>query len=250
MIVKTINSMKRFILLAVFAVTCLSGTFLSAKAQVAYKQNVNDFDRIEIYGDVYVEMAKADSQTARVEATGISKEDLDISIEKQTLRIKLKPRIYNEIDVKVFVTYRMIREIKTAGGALLVVTDTINGDKLIVDALTSATVRLQVDINNLELKAGQGATISVKGKVETLEASAGSKGLVAGYELIATKTFASCSLGGTLKIHPTDYLEAKANVGGAIYYINRPKQVKISQNLGGKVEEVLSMEESSSQDSL
>ena len=58
------------------------------------------------------------------------------------------------------------------------------------------------------------------------------------------------SLGGTLKIHPTDYLEAKANVGGAIYYINRPKQVKISQNLGGKVEEVLSMEESSSQDSL
>ncbi len=234
--------MKRFILLTAFAITCLCPQF-SANAQVAYKQNINDFNRIEIYGDVYVEMAKADSQTARVEATGISKDDLDISVEKQILRIKLKPRIYNDIDVKVYIAYKAISEVKAAGGSLLVFTDTVRCEKLIVDALTSATVRLQVDINNLKLKAGQGATISAKGKVEALEVAAGSKGLVSGYELLATNVFASCSFGGTLKLYPINYLEAKANAGGAIYYINKPKLVKISENLGGKVEEVMESED-------
>lgn len=242
--------MKRFILSAGFAIACILNPLRHANAQISYIQTLNDFDRIEVYGDIYVEMSKSDNRTTRVEGIGITKDDLDITIDKQTLQIKLKPRIYNHVEVKVFVTYNKIKEIKAAGAAVLVLTDTICGDKLTVDALTSSTVRLQVAISDLELKAGQGATISAKGNVETLEASAGSKGLIAAYELKATKTYASCSLGGILKLNPLDYLEAKANVGGAIYYINRPKQVKISQNLGGKVEEVQSMEENSSQDSL
>jgi len=242
--------MKRFILSVGFAVAFIFNPNANAEAQISYTQTLKDFDRIEVYGDIYVEMSTSKNQTARVEGVGITKDDLEITEDKQTLQIKLKPRIYNYVDVKVFVSYNKIREIKAAGAAVLVLTDTISGDKLTVDALTSSTVRLQVDISNLELKAGQGATISAKGNAETLEVSANSKGLVSAYELLATKAFASGSFGGILKLHPLDYLEAKANSGGTIYYLGKPKLVKVSQSLGGKVEEVLSIDESAAPDSI
>jgi len=242
--------MKRFIYSTVFAIVCIFQPIFDANAQVSYTRNVSDFDRVEIYGDIYCELAIGEKPLVRVEGIGITKEDLDIRVEGQTLRIQLKPRIYNQVEVKIYVNYQNISEIKAAGSAVLVCADTLMGDTFTADALTSATIRLQVDITNLKLKAGQGATISVKGKTGTLEASVGSKGLISGYELQASKALASCSFGGILKIHVADYLEAKASVGGAVYYMNKPKQIKVSENLGGKVEEVSNLEETESSDSL
>ena len=248
--VKTNNIMKRFIFPAILTLVCAIMPTVSTMAQVSYTRSLNDFDRIEAYGDIYCEIVKGSAQTARVEGIGISLDDLDVKVEGQTLRIQLKPRIYSEFDVKIYISYNKVREIKTAGSAVLVSADTLSGDKLTVDALTSSTVRLQVNLSNIELKAGQGATISAKGKVETLEASAGSKGLISGYDLVANKAFASCSFGGILKLHPTEYLEAKASVGGTVYYINAPKQIKVSENLGGKIESVPSMDDTTPSDTL
>ncbi|SDB94528.1 head GIN domain-containing protein [Williamwhitmania taraxaci] len=242
--------MKRFILSAVFAISCAIYPASSVIAQVNYTRNLSDFDRVEVYGEVYCEISFANKQSARVEGIGITSDDLEIKVEGQTLRIKLKPRIYNHVEVKVFLTYQKIREIKTAGAAVLVCADTIAGDKLAVDALTSSTIRLQVNLSNLELKAGQGATIFAKGSAATLEAASGSKSIISAYGLEVEKAFASSTFGGMLKLHPTEYLEAKASVGGTIYYLKSPKQIKVSENLGGKVEEVSFDDETNAPDSL
>lgn len=234
--------MKKFIIAGILCFLCGAMFPQFIIGQVAYSRKVADFDKVEVYGDVYVELAKGDKPTIRVEGKGISTDDLEAKVDGQTLILQLKPRIYDEISVKIYVTYTVLRGIKVGAAANTVCTGTITGDKINVEASSSSNLRINLDVTTATLHASLGATIYATGKVGSLEPSAITKGIVAAYGLISDKVFASATLGGVVKVNPQTYLEGKGGTGGAVYYCTKPKEIKSNTSLGGRVEQVPNMD--------
>lgn len=239
---KTTFDMKKFIYAGILFF--LGGILIPqySDAQVAYTKKVADFDKIEVYGDIYLELAQGSAPSIRVEGEGISSDDLEAKVEGQTLLVQLKPRIYDQISVKIYVTYTVLRGIKVGAAANTVCTGTVTGDKIEVEASSSSNLRINLDVTTATLHASLGATIYATGKVGSLEPSAITKGIVAAYGLISDKVFATASLGGIVKVNPQLYLEARGGTGGSVFYCTKPKEIKTNTSLGGRVEEVPNMD--------
>ncbi|HUW06829.1 MAG TPA: head GIN domain-containing protein [Williamwhitmania sp.] len=234
--------MKKFIYAGLLCFLCGAIAPQFINGQVAYSRKLADFDKVEVYGDIYMELTPGNSPNIRVEGEGISSDDLVAKVDGQTLVVQLKPRIYDQISVKIYVTYTVLRGIKVGAAANTVCNGTVTGDKVDVEASSSSNLRINLDVTTATLHASLGATIYATGKVGSLEPSAITKGIVAAYGLIADKVFASASLGGIVKVNPQSYLEAKGGTGGAVYYCTKPKEIKTNTSLGGRVDEVPNMD--------
>jgi|GEM_PF-864650 Protein of unknown function (DUF2807). len=234
--------MKKFIYASMicFLWSALATQYING--QVSYSSKLANFDKVEVYGDIYIELAQGSAPNIKVEGEGISADDLIAKVDGQTLVVQLKPRIYDQVSVKVYVTYTVLRGIKVGAAASTVCIGTVTGDKIDVEASSSSNLRINLDVTTATLHASLGATIYATGKVGSLEPSAITKGIVAAYGLISDRVFATASLGGVVKVNPQSYLEAKGGTGGSVYYSTKPKEIKTNTSLGGKVEQVPNMD--------
>ncbi|MDK1287648.1 GIN domain-containing protein [Pseudoalteromonas umbrosa] len=126
-------------------------TILSGCANFAYQQEikeVKDFDSIIVGGLAEVFIAQSDHQKIQVLARGMPIEDVITHSENGTLTVTTQGYQSGE-SVKVYVTYKQLRNIKTSGSA------TLTGEnQLIAEHITIVTTG-PGDITSLSLAAKQ-----------------------------------------------------------------------------------------------
>jgi len=213
----------------------LTGSLI-LNAQTREKREIESFDKLDVFGNMNVIMKQGKKETVEIFAKNVAIDQIDISVNDRLLKIKMKSNLFDEdVEVKIIVTYKEIREISTNGAAEIIVNDVIKTDKLFVDATSGARVKIQVDLNAIDLKVYQGAHIDISGKTLVQESFVNTGGVLAGPNFKSDEVYIKMNTGGKAEIIVNQLLDANINTGASLNYFGTPEKNNIKTTLGGKV---------------
>jgi Putative auto-transporter adhesin, head GIN domain len=215
-----------FLILAVF----------TASAQKSEKRIIESFDKLDVYGNIEVEMILSDTESIDIFTTNIDPSEIDTEIKDKLLKIKMKSNLFDDdAKVKVVLRYKEIREISSNAAADVNVKNIIKGDKLFVTATSGGRIKLHVELNAIDLKSYQGAHIDISGKTVLQESFVNTGGVLSGQDFSSDEVFIKMNTGGKAEIIVIKSIEANVNTGASLNYFGTPEKENIKTTLGGKI---------------
>lgn len=205
-------------------------------AQNIEKRKIDSFDKIEVTGNIKVEMKLGDKESLEMRALYVDPVDIITEVEDKLLKIKVKSGLFDDdIDVKIKLTYKEIREITSNASAEIIVNELIKGDKLFAEATSGGRILMKVDINAIELKAYQGAHIDVSGKCKIQESFINTGGVLAASNFECDEVFIKMNTGGNAEVVANKKIEARVNTKATLSFFGRPVEESLKTTLGGHI---------------
>ncbi len=228
---------------ASFLILMVSSTFLYGQKS---KIDVSDYNSIDVFGAVEVELIKSDRHSIEIEYNGISKEDFVADVNSGVLRLKIKNRHYlndwssehnyNRSEyVRVKAYYIELEEIQGQAAAIISSRSAIKSKNLYVDCSMGAEIDLELTAQRAKIKSSMGGILTLTGKVEYINVRASMGGELKASHLKSRVANVSASMGADVRINVDDELEAYASLGAEVYYVGSPSVKNVSRNLGGEV---------------
>ncbi|MCG8582437.1 MAG: DUF2807 domain-containing protein [Bacteroidales bacterium] len=197
-------------------------------------RNVGSFDKIKASKGINVTLIEGDKEQVDVHIKNGEVTDVITEVKNRKLTVKMKTKIYKDVHVQVYVTYRRLREIEAGSGATIDADNTIYAESLKLRAGTEANLLLDVDVNNLEVN-GSTCKIEIEGKTKYQEVSIGTGGKYLAFNLESNETYAKATLGSVVEVTANERLGGTAGSGGVVYYKGDPAKIEKKENTGGKV---------------
>lgn len=225
-----IRNMKRLLIILLVAVTG------SAYAQKTENRNVGSFNGVKAQTGVDVYLKKGSKESVRVVVTGnIEPANVSTDISGGTLKVSVDNGSYNNVDIKVYVTYVEIDRLMVNSGATIFGENVIKSSKLTLSATSAGTIDIQAEVDQLEVNAGSAGEIELKGKAETAIIEAASAGEVDAYEMVVNTVKVKAVTAGSAKVNVVKEIEARATTGADIRFRGNPERSNTSSSTGGSV---------------
>ncbi|MGQ1946660.1 GIN domain-containing protein [Geofilum sp. OHC36d9] len=208
-------------------------------AVVIETRALNNFDKIIVSRGINVTLEEGLSPQAEIRIKNATPDDVILVQEGMTVTIKMRPKIYKEMAVNVFITLgtNPIREINAGTGGSVYSEIELEGDQLKLEAGADASIQLQVAMKKVVVNTSA-ATIHLTGTSDFLDITASAAGRFDGLNLETGQAAAKANMGSKIYLWVTQKLEAKSATGGKIGYTGNPEKVEIKTSLGGTVEEI------------
>jgi len=198
-------------------------------------RKLSPFDEVKVFGGITCELIKADEEKVVLYYKNINSGDIVTELSGMQLKIRLKIKWYDEIDVKAIVYYKHIEEFVASAGSSLYSNDMIGGDHLEIDANTGSDVELKLDAGYVEVVSEQGSKVFLHGKAETLDIEINTGGEVMAFNTSAENVMVKINAGGTAEVNVTQKLSADVTLGGTVKYKGNPADVSQNTSLGGSI---------------
>jgi len=197
---------------------------------------VSDFDQVRIWGNLKVVLMESDENQVNVE---YDLHKVDISVENGVLKLKrdkvLSPDSYDSQPIEVVIEYQRLNGLKVSAGARVKTARAIMGDHLKIEFVSGAQGKIEIEVNDLDLKTASGAELKLYGKTYSQRTKVATGGILRAHGLLCQRTYVKSNTGGEAKVVATETLEANATTGGMIYYEGGAEMISIKDNLGGEV---------------
>lgn len=218
----------------------ITGLFLLSvlytNAQNIETREINSFDKLDVFGNISVEMQHGEIESLQIFTKNVDPSEVKIEVKDKLLKINMKSNLFDdEVEVKIILTYKEIREISSNAAAEVIVKDLIKVDKLFIEATSGARIELKVELNAVELKAHQGAHIDISGKSVLQESFINTGGVLSGSNFTSDEVFIKMNTGGKAEIIVNKLLDANVNTGASLNYFGKPEKENINSTLGGKI---------------
>ena len=197
-------------------------------------RKVGSFDKVKAAKGINVTLIEGDIEEVDVHIKNAEVGDVITEVKKRKLIIKMKTKIYKNMAVQVYVTYKKLREVEAGSGATVDAENTIYAESLKLRAGTDANLLLDVDVNSLEV-SGTACKIELEGKTKFQEVNIGAGGKYSAYNLTCKEAYAKATLGSTVQVAVEDKLSGTAGSGGMVYYRGEPSTIDRNENTGGKI---------------
>lgn len=208
----------------------------TASAQKSEKRIIESFDKLDVYGNIDVEMILSDTESIDIFTTNVDPSEVETEIKDKLLKIKMKSNLFDDdVKVKVILRYKEIREISSNAAADINVKDIVKGDKLFVTATSGGRIKLQVELNAIDLKSYQGAHIDISGKTILQESFVNTGGVLSGSDFNSDEVFIKMNTGGKAEIIVNKSLDANVNTGASLNFFRKPEKENIKTTFGGKI---------------
>ncbi|MDP4820375.1 MAG: DUF2807 domain-containing protein, partial [Saprospiraceae bacterium] len=199
-------------------------------------RKLNSFDAISVTGDIELVLVKGSEEQAEIFAEGIPADKLTLRVVRGELVLKLLNAIfYKGEHLKVVVTYKELREIRALAGASVRSEDTIKSDQLYLKSGSGANVTVAVKVNSLDVGATEGGVVSVKGSADKQDVAANTGGNYEGFELTCKRAYVRAGTGGVAEVTAEEELDATANTGGEIIYKGNPGKLQTKTLISGTI---------------
>ncbi len=220
------------LLLALLYSNCLAGE--------SENRRVTSFDGIKVIGKINLYLKEGRDEALKVEVEGVELDEVLSDVSGNTLTVRMKPGFLREdYDVKVWVTYRKIRDLHVSASARLYGQSVLGGDMLTVKATTSGLAELEVDINNLEIDAESTGELTIKGRAQTQETAVNTGGKLHAFDLQCDNVYIKVTTGGAGRVTALKLIEASVTTAGSLRYKGNPSKKSIKKSTGGSVSEIL-----------
>ncbi|MFY0686509.1 MAG: DUF2807 domain-containing protein [Cyclobacteriaceae bacterium] len=210
-----------------------------AFVSIAQKEtrSLSSFTSISVGEAIDAAIEAGSSEQVIVEVDGTSPENVITEVSGDELRIHMKQSLrgYNNVDVKVWVTYKTIDEIDVSSAASLMTNGPIKADRLEVDVSSAGSARLEVEVSELEVDISSAGNLKVVGTADEQDVEVSSSGDYEAFDLKSKMAIVEANSAGSVKVFVTEKIDAEANSGGSISYKGDPEKVYADSNSGGRV---------------
>jgi hypothetical protein len=197
---------------------------------------VASFSELVLTGSMNVELKTADKEEVIIETKGIEVEDVSVNVKGGVLIINALKGFKNKnIEINIKVYHRDLYEISASAGANVRKEETLNGDKLDLDASSGAKISIDVNVKSLKAFTASGASLLLSGKVESGQLTAATGGMIDGKKLEAERAYVVSSTGASIFVKAISELDIRSNTGGNVTYYGTPVKKTIKKVMAGEV---------------
>lgn len=224
------KTLKISITAFILTITCI------VNAQNIETREINSFDKLDVFGNINVEMKQGDKESLQIIAKNVDPSEVETEVNDKLLKISMKSNLFDEeVKVKIILTYKEIRELSSNAAAEIKVADVIKGDKIFANATSGGRILMKVDLNAVELKAYQGAHIDISGKAKLQESYINTGGILAASNFECDEVFIKMNTGGQAEIIARKRIEANVNTGAKLSFFGKPENENLNTSLGGRI---------------
>lgn len=210
--------------------------FYLASAQLNVIRELDSFNKIEVFGNIDVEMKLGNKETLKFKTYKIEQEKVSIKVVDNTLKISLKSKLLDEdVKVKVYITYKEIVGIRSDAGAEIRIIDRIVGDRLLAEAANGGRILMKVRIELLELKLFQGAHIDISGACLKQKSFVNTGSVLSATNLESEEVNIRMNTKANAEITANKKIEAKVNSGSRLSFFGTPEEESLKTTLGGEI---------------
>lgn len=193
------------------------------------------FSAIEFRGNIKGVISIADSAASTITLRGITHKEVQWRVKNNTLYVTVPSGILDKKGyAEVKIVQPILSKIAMAGAQIETLTP-ITGSSLAIETLGSVnTALLDIAIDNLSIISGGQSDIAVRGyaKNSNLNASLGSR--IDGLGCTTDSVTALCNGTSEIYVNAQKYLNAKAILGGTIYFVG-PAALQPKTSVGGGI---------------
>mgnify|MGYP002712972169 CR=1 FL=1 len=203
-------------------------------AQHPIEKNVGDFNEIKVFDLIEVNLIQSNEN--KVIIKGKDTEDVEIINKNGLLKIRMKlDKIFNGDETFVAVYYTHIDVIDGNEGAFIVSNELIKQDSITLKTQEGATIKVGLDVENLDTKAVTGGIVETRGRAKKQTVVLNTGGIYKGKDLETKQTLVKVQAGGEASVNASYFVDASVKVGGDIYIYGNPKQIDQKTTLGGNI---------------
>lgn len=216
----------------IFLALVLFGTLTAAIAQdkKSEQRSIGTFNELDADKGINVTLIEGDREKLTVEIVNADLSDVITELKGRTLEIKLKTKIYKDVAVQVYVTYKSLKSIKTGTGAFVDAEGVLHAENLDLKAGSGSTIILDIDTKSVSSHLSS-SKIELVGTTEFQDVTTNTGSKYIANNLTSKETFVKASTGGTAWVSATDKLEAKTSTGGRVTYKGEPEKLILDGNV-------------------
>ena len=198
--------------------------------------NVGSFTGIRVSGPFQVEVRTGAIEPVRIEADDNLIDDIKVRGEGDMLVIEMKGHMnLRNATLKIKVSMPELHNMEASAAAHVILNDQVHSDRMKFNASSASHIEGNIDAPEVELHASSGAKIDMEGRSRLVDAQVSSGASIHASTLMAEKTKASASSGGTAEVHASTELNASASSGGSVRYAGGAMNVVKDVSSGGSV---------------
>jgi hypothetical protein len=211
-------------------------SFFLASAQLNVIRELDSFNKIEVFGNIDVEMKLGNKETLKFKTYKVEQEKVSIKVVNNTLKVSLKTKLLDEdVKVKVYITYKELVGIRSDAGAEIRMIDRVVADQLIAEAANGGRILMKVRIELLELKLFQGAHIDISGACLKQKSFVNTGSVLSATNLESDEVNIRMNTKATAEIIAKKKIEAKVNSGSKLSFFGTPEVESLKTTLGGEI---------------
>ena len=207
----------------------------SVVAQDRIEKNLGDFSELKTYRGLQVELIESDSPKIVIEGNKAS----SVTVKNVNGLLKISMKIENTFSSDEVMTYLYYSDpislIDANEGSNIYSDNTIKQDRVEVRAQEGARIKLDLDVQKVEVVTSTGGYINLSGTSESQEVRANTGGIYKGADLKTSESTISAATGGNAEIFATKSVDAKASTAGIIDIKGDPEKVTKKESTGGNI---------------
>lgn len=214
------------------------------------KEYKMSFDEIRVAQSINAEIVKASEEKIVVTAPSDILDDVLVENNGGQLYIHFKPNLNisaRNVAVKIFA--KDFSAIKASSSAKIIIKDQFTQDKTDIEVSSSASIKGNLEANDLSLKASSSSSysgklwavnfdgkvsssayVTISGKAKNANIAASSSGSFNAKEMITENADISASSSGSVDLSVSQQLKAKASSSGAINIVRKGSLNVVSKN--------------------
>ena len=214
------------------------GGALHVNAQKVSRE-LSRFDKIKVVGKIDVSLVQGEKYDVKISSESWTFDQIITEVKAGVLTVKMRhlENRYEGQNIKILVTTKTISEAKATQGGRIFLDSGINGDKIVLECFSGGKIRALVHTKSVEMRINQGGNITINGTTNMVRAKVSTGGMIDAFDLKCKTAYAKINAGGTIRVSPSEILDAHVVSGGTVNYKTNPKVTK-KISLGGKVEKV------------
>jgi hypothetical protein len=145
------------------------------------------------------------------------------------------PKLLSGEDIAIKLYFKNIESISASEGSYVSSDANFKQTIMDLDAREGAEIKIDVDVEKVNVKAVTGGIIELSGKATNQDVKLMTGGILKSKELQTSQTTINVSAGGNAEIYATTLVDAKIRAGGFIYIYGSPKQINKETLFGGSI---------------
>ena len=196
---------------------------ISSAAFSQVQKDVGDFYKVTAFDQIDVLLIQSDENKVILDGNGA--EDVELINKNGELKIRMPiTKLLSGDNISATVYFKELTAVEANEGSRIACGDTIFTSSFKIIAKEGSEVRLNLDVQKLNVKVANGSKIYLDGKAVDQEIIVNSGGIFQAATFKTIQTKITVNAGGLAFIFATDLIDAKIRAGGNISIYNKPKQ--------------------------
>ncbi|RUT78854.1 head GIN domain-containing protein [Ancylomarina longa] len=186
-------------------------------------REVGEFDGVKVNGAFTIYLIQDDSYSLKIVADENLMEVIKTKVKGDVLYISTEKTIYKSKELKLYIGFKHLSEIKANGAISLKSDQALRFDELDIEINGASSADLELSANRLAIDNSGASSIKLAGKVEDLSINISGAGSVNAINLKAKKGDIDISGVGSGKVYVEEQLRVSISGIGSVKYKGDPR---------------------------